>query len=89
MEPSLHHSWVVRWALVLVPGFPTIQILPFSLYHLSPTEVRMDMTQRGHCFVVLFYLFLDNEKSAEGLAWGSLPPVKRFPGHMARLQGAT
>lgn len=61
--------------LVLLPSFQTIQILLFSLYHLSHTEVRMDMTQQGHCFVVLFYLFLDNEKSAEGLAWRLLPHI--------------
>lgn len=61
--------------LVLLPSFPTIQILPFSLYHLSHTEVRMGMTQQGYCFVVLFYLFLDNEKSAEGLAWCLLPHI--------------
>lgn len=61
--------------LALLPSFPTIQILPFSLYHLSHTEVRMSMTQQGHCFVVLFYLFLDNEKSAEGLAWCLLPHI--------------
>lgn len=61
--------------LVLLPSFPTIQILPFSLYHLSHTEVRMGLTQQGHCFVVLFYLFLDNEKSAEGLAWCLLPHI--------------
>lgn len=35
----------------------------------------MGMTQQGHCFVVLFYLFLDNEKSAEGLAWCLLPHI--------------
>jgi len=64
---------------VLLPSFPTSQILPFSLYHLSHTEIRMDMTQQGHCFVVLFYLFLDNEKSAEGLAWCSLSPMKLLP----------
>lgn len=75
--------------LVLLPSFPTIQILPFSLYHLSDAEVRMSMTQQGHCFVILFYLFLDNEKSAEGLAWCFLPPMKLFLGHMACLQGAT
>lgn len=61
--------------LVLLPSFQTIQILLFSLYHLSHTEVRMGMTQQGHCFVVLFYLFLDNEKSAEGLAWSLLPHI--------------
>ena len=61
--------------LVLLPSFPTIQILPFSLCHLSHTEVRMGMTQQGHCFVVLFYLFLGNEKSAEGLAWCLLPHI--------------
>lgn len=55
---------------------PTTQILPFSLCHLSHTEVRMaTMTQRGHCFVVLFYLFRGNEKSAEGLAWCSPPHI--------------
>lgn len=59
--------------LALLPSFPTIQILPFSLCHLS--EVRMGMTQQGHCFVVLFYLFLDNEKSAEGLAWCLSPHI--------------
>lgn len=32
----------------------------------------MNMTQQGNFFVLLFYLFLDNEKSAEGLAWGLL-----------------
>lgn len=47
----------------------------FSLHHLSHTDVRMSMTQQGHCFVVLFYLFLDNEKSAEGLAWGWLSHI--------------
>ncbi len=60
---------------MLPPSFPTIQILPFSFYHLSHTEVRMGMTQQGYCFVVLFYLFLDNEKSAEGLAWCLLPHI--------------
>ncbi len=59
----------------LLPSFPTIQILPFSLCHLSHTDVRMSMTQQGHCFVVLFYLFLDNEKSAEELAWCLLPHI--------------
>lgn len=50
----------------------TIKILPCSLCHLPHTDVRMSMTQQGNFFVVLFYLFLDNEKSAEGLAWGLL-----------------
>lgn len=53
----------------------SIQILPFSLYHLSHTDVRVSMTRRGHFFVVLFYLFLDNEKSAEGLAWAWLSHI--------------
>lgn len=43
--------------------------------HLPHTDVRMGMTQQGNFFVVLFYLFLDNEKSAEGLAWGWLSQI--------------
>lgn len=72
---SVHHSFLVCNARPMLPSFPTIPILPFSLHHLSHTQVRMSMTQQGHCFVVLFYLFLDNEKSAEGLAWCSLPHI--------------
>lgn len=53
----------------------TISILPHSLCHLPHTDVRMGMTQQGNFFVVLFYLFLDNEKSAEGLAWGWLSQI--------------
>lgn len=68
----LHHHFVMLGAARFSP---TLQISPFSLYHLSHTDVRMSMTQQGHCFVVLFYLFLDNEKSAEGLAWGWLSHI--------------
>lgn len=69
------HQFCCLLCSVLLPSFPTIQNLPFSLYHLSHTEVRMGMTQLSHCFVVSFYLFLDNEKSAEGIAWCMLPHI--------------
>lgn len=73
IECSRHHHFVVLSASAQFPKL--FKSCHFSLYHLSHTDVRMSMTQQGHCFVVLFYLFLDNEKSAEGLAWGWLSHI--------------
>lgn len=76
----------------MLPSFPTIQILPFSLYHLSHTEVRMDM---GHNRASVFLscsiyssIMRNQQRNWHGACCHTYTPMKVFLGHMACLQGA-